>query len=411
MLVARFPKVTETFQLREMVAFEALGVPLELYAITHHDDGGTVQEEARDFDRRANYFGRISIEMLKAQFVWLRRNRAAYLKAWKWSLSAHKTAPEMFVRSFLVVPLAATMALRMEKQGIEHVHAHFATYPTQAALIIKWLTGLPFSFTGHAHDIQHRQEGLEAKIDECEFFVTCTQHSHDTLRELYGDKVTRKCHVVHHGINLDAFNYREPPPDDGERPFRLVCVATFEPCKGHHYLVEAVRILRDRGVDVELKLIGGDPPRKSITQAEIRAQVHAAGLDDRVEFLGKQSSAEVRAAIEWADIGVLASHRTAKGDMDGLPNVLTEALGMGRPVVSTTLPGIKELVDDGVNGLLVRTRDAEAFADAIERLRNDSELRITMGKAGAEKVVATENVLDRTSELIGIYMDRIGRPA
>ncbi|NLA36649.1 MAG: glycosyltransferase family 4 protein, partial [Actinobacteria bacterium] len=273
MLVARFPKVTETFQLREMLAFEALGVPLELYAITHHDDGGTVQEEARDLDRRANYFGRISFEMLKAQLVWLRRNREGYLRAWKWSLSAHKTAPEMFVRSFLVVPLAATMALRMERQGIEHVHAHFATYPTQAALIIHWLTGLPFSFTGHAHDIQQRQEGLEAKIDGCEFFVTCTQHSHDALRELYGDKVTEKCHVVHHGINLDAFNYREPPADDGDRPFRMVCVATFEPYKGHHYLIEAVRILRDRGVAVDLKLIGGDPPRKSTLQDEIRAQV------------------------------------------------------------------------------------------------------------------------------------------
>ncbi|NLA37669.1 MAG: glycosyltransferase family 4 protein, partial [Actinobacteria bacterium] len=259
--------------------------------------------------------------------------------------------------------------------------------------------------------IQHRQEGLDAKIDGCVFFVTCTQHSHDTLRELYGDKVTEKCHVVHHGINLDAFNYREPPADDGDRPFRLVCVATFEPCKGHHYLVEAVRILRDRGVDIELKLIGGDPPRKSTTQAEIRAQVREAGLEDRVQFLGKQSLAEVRAALEWADIGVLASHRTAKGDMDGLPNVLTESLGMGRPVVSTTLPGIMELVDDGVNGLLVRTRDAEAFADAIERLRNDPELRVTMGKAGAEKVIANEDVLERTSELIEIYMDRIGRPA
>lgn len=411
MLVARFPKVTETFQLREMIAFEQLGVPIELYAITHHDDGGTVQAEARDLDRRANYFPRISLEMIKAQFVWLKRNRAAYLAAWKWALSDHRTAPEMFLRSFLVVPLAATMALRMQEQGIEHVHAHFATYPTQAALIIKMLTGLPFSFTGHAHDIQQRQEGLEAKIDGCEFFVTCTQHSHDALRELYGDKVSSKCHVVHHGINLDQFFYREPPADDGKRPFRMVCVATFELYKGHHYLIEAVRILRDRGVAVELKLIGGDPPRKSTLQDEIRAQVHEAGLDDSVAFLGKQPSAEVRAALEWADIGVLASHRTSKGDMDGLPNVLTEALGMGRPVVSTTLPGIMELIDDKVNGLLVRTHDAEALADAIEWMRDHPDERIAMGKAGAEKVIAKENVLERTSELIDLYMDRIGRPA
>lgn len=414
MLVSRFPKVTETFQLREIVAFEQLGVPIELYAITHHDDGGTVQEEAKALDARANYFPRISAEIIKAQFTWLRRDRGAYLDAWKWSLKAHKTAPEMFVRSFLVVPLAATMALRMERDGIEHVHAHFATYPTQAALIIHRLTGLPFSFTGHAHDIQHRQEGLEAKIDECEFFVTCTQHSHDALREFYGAKVTEKCHVVHHGVNLDQFTYREPPAetdaDGAARPFRMHCIATFEECKGHHYLIEAMRILRDRGIDTEVKLIGGDPPRKSSLQAEIREQVRAAGLDDRVEFLGKQPSAEVRRWIEWSDIGVLAAHRTAKGDMDGLPNVLTEALAMGRPVVSTRQPGTMELVEHGVNGLLARTRDAEELADCIEELVRKPELRAAMGRAGADKVIAHEDVLERTSELIDIYLERIGRP-
>ena len=83
MVVSRFPKVTETFQLREMVALGNLGVPFELYAITHHDDGGTVQAEARDLDARANYFKRLSWEMLKAQIVWLRRNPRAYLDAWK----------------------------------------------------------------------------------------------------------------------------------------------------------------------------------------------------------------------------------------------------------------------------------------------------------------------------------------
>ena len=302
------------------------------------------------------------------------------------------------------------MALRMERDGIEHVHAHFATYPTHVALVIKQLTGLPFSFTGHAHDIQHRTEGLETKIDECEFFVTCTQYSHDQLRLFYGDKVDKKCHVVHHGIDLDQFTFREPQPDDGERPFRMTCVATFEECKGHEYLVEAVRLLRERGIESELVLVGGDPPRKSSHQDTIKAQVAEAGLEDSVRFLGKRPLAEVRDWIEWSDIGVLACCRTAKGDLDGLPNVLTESLGMGRAVVSTEQPGVMELVVHGENGLLVRTRDAPALADALEEMRRDPERRAKMGRSGHETVVRDENVIEKTQELLRIYMERVSRP-
>ena len=414
MLVARFPKVTETFQLREMVTCEQLGVPIELYAITHHDDGGTIQEDARSLDARANYFPRISFEMIRAQLTWIRRNPSAYLKAWKWSLKTFASAPEMFVRSFVVVPLAATMALRMERDGIEHIHAHFATYPTQAALIIHWLTGLPYSFTGHAHDLQMRHEGLRDKITESEFFVTCTQYSQDSLRDLYGAIVLDKGHVVHHGVNLDKFTYREPPAptneDGSPRPLRMVCTATFTEIKGHEYLIEAIRLLRDRGKDIDLKLIGGDPPQQSNLQNEIRAQVRAAGLDERVEFLGKRPSDEVMRWIEWADVGVLASVRSDTGDMDGLPNVLTECLAMGRPVVSTRQPGTMELVEHGVNGLLARTRDAEELAACIEQMYDDPDARVRMGIAGHAKVVANENVVDRTTELLNIYAERVGRP-
>lgn len=407
MLVSRFPKVTETFQLREMVALEKLGMPIELYVITHHDDGGMVQDEAAAFDARANYFPRMSWEIVKAQFIWLRRNPWGYAKAWKWSIRSNLGAPEFLLRSFLLVPLAGAMALRMERDGIEHVHAHFATYPAHVAMVIKWLAGIPFSFTGHAHDIQVRQDGIGAKIEESEFFVCCTEYSRDQLRQLYGDLVTDKCHVVYHGVDLDQFAFCDPNPDDGDRPLRLVCVATFEEFKGHTYLIEAVRLLTERGVAIELVLIGGDPPRPSTLQDEIRAQVREAGLDDNVRFLGKVPSAEVRTWIEWSDIGVLACCRQPDGQMDGLPNFLTECQAMGRPVVSTTQDPVMELIVDGENGRLARTRDAVELAAAVESLR-DPELRATFGRAGHARVEREHDVMVNTAALYDIYLDRVG---
>ncbi|MFN8049948.1 MAG: glycosyltransferase family 4 protein [Acidimicrobiales bacterium] len=411
MLVSRFPKVTETFQLREMVALEKMGVPISLYAITHHQDEGTVQVEARSLDARANYFPRFSLEILRAQLVWLRRNPSAYLEAWRWGIRSNLMAPDFLLRTFLLVPLAAAMALRMEREGIEHIHAHFATYPTHAALVIHQLTGIPFSFTGHAHDIQVRQDGIGAKIEACEFFVCCTHHSKEQLRLRYGSIVDDKCFVVHHGIDIDQFTYREPNPDDGDRPIRICCVATFEEFKGHTYLIEAARLLAERGVTVDIALIGGDPPKSSTLQQEIRDQVHAAGLDDCVRFLGKVPSAEVREWIEWSDIGALACCVSPDGQLDGLPNFLTESLSMGRPVVSTRQEGVMELVVDGENGLLARSRDAAGLADAIERLHRDPALRTKMGLAGHETVVRDHDVTVNTRELYRIYMNEVGRPA
>jgi len=410
MLVSRFPKVNDTYQLREMVALEKMGVPIELFPLVHHDEG-MVHDEAKDFDRRAHYFKLLSWEVLKAQLVWLRRDPAAYLACWKWGIRENRMAPDFLLRTFVIIPIAAAMALRMEKLGIEHVHAHFATYPTHAALVIKTLTGLPYSFTAHSHDIKVRHDGLVDKIDGSEFFFTCTRHNDDELRAIFGDVVAEKCHVVYHGIDLEQFAFQPPADDDGSRPLRIVCVASFEECKGHRYLIEACRLLMKRGIATELKLVGGNLPNGHDLRGQLVNQVNAAGLADSIDFVGKLPSSGVREAITWADIGALACCRAPHGHQDGLPNFLTECLAMGRPVVSTEQPGVMELVTDGVEGFLARARDAESLADAIEKMAKDPARRAEMGRAGREKVEREHNVTANTLRLHDVYLERAGRPA
>lgn len=409
MIVSRFPKVTNTFMLREMIALEKLGVPIELFALVHEQEGA-VHEEARDLDSRAHYLALKSWEVIRAQFTWLRRNRRAYLECWRWGLVTNRQAPDFFLRTFFIVPMAAAMALRMEKLGIEHVHAHFTTYPTHAALVIKTLTGLPFSCTGHTHDVQLRRDGLRDKLSEAEFFFVCTHFIADELRELYGDEIRDKCRVVYHGIDIESFPRQPLPEDDGERPFRIVCVASFEEHKGHTFLIDAAARLRDRGVPVEIVLIGGFVALAGDVRGRIEAQVQELGLTDQVQFLGKQPMSVVREWLAWSDIGVLACCIGPFGQSDGIPNFLTECLCTGRPVVSTQMDGVKELVTDGEQGLLVRTRDAAALADAIERLRNDPELRRRMSDAARALVEAEHDVIVNTQELFDVYVEQSGRP-
>ena len=407
-IVSRFPKVTETFQLREIVTLQALGVPIELFAITHNREG-EVQEAARDLDRRAHYLPRLSLGIVMAQIYWLRRNPSAWFDCWRWALKSFRTAPDFLLRSLVIIPQAATWARDMERLGIEHVHAHYATYPTHAALVIKRLTGIPYSFTGHAHDLRVRIDGLEDKIAGAEYFVTCTRFAMDDLRELFGDVVTDKGVVAYHGVELDVFTPCDPDPDDGARPFRLVCVATFEECKGHRYLLDAIRLAADRGVDVRLDLVGGNKSNGFDYRAIMTNYAAEIGVADLVTFSGQLTSAQVRQHIKHSDAGVLACCRTASGSMDGLPNFLTEALAMARTVITTDLPGPRELIEDEMNGLIVRTRDAVSLADAIERLAGDAALRSRLAAAGRCTVEAHHDLRANTADLYDVLIERVGR--
>ena len=145
-------------------------------------------------------------------------------------------------------------------------------------------------------------------------------------------------------------------------------------------------------------------------RGRIEAQVQELGLTDQVQFLGKQPMSVVREWLAWSDIGVLACCIGPFGQSDGIPNFLTECLCTGRPVVSTQMDGVKELVTDGEQGLLVRTRDAAALADAIERLRNDPELRRRMSDAARALVEAEHDVIVNTQELFDVYVEQSGRP-
>jgi glycosyltransferase involved in cell wall biosynthesis len=159
-------------------------------------------------------------------------------------------------------------------------------------------------------------------------------------------------------------------------------VASFEEVKGHKYLVEACRLLQERGVDFTCDLVGDGPQRD-----DVRRRVADAALESRFTFHGAVQRPEVVRLLRSADVKVLASFPTNGGKREGMPNVLIEAMAAGLPVVSTQLTGIPELVDSGRTGILVPPANAVALADALEELSGDADLRGRMGAAGRERVL------------------------
>lgn len=390
-IMSAFPTVTETFILFEILELERNGVRVEIFPLRPHGEQ-TSHPEAAPLAQRTRYARLASPATLGAQLYWLRRAPRAYLGAWWRALRGNARSRPFLVRAIAVVPLAARFARDMQRLGVGHVHAHWATHPALAANVIHHLTGLPYSFTAHAHDIYIDRSMLEQKIRDASFVVTISDFNRTMLGELYGPWAADKTSVIRCGVDLTAFTPRGPLRDG--RPFTVSCIAGLREKKGQIHLVEAVAILRDQGIPVRCLLVGDGEMRGAI-----EARIAELGLGDSVELLGQRSRDEVSATLRESDAMVLPSVTTDDGDMEGIPVALMEALASEVPVVASSLSGIPELVRDGETGLLAPERDPAALAAAMRRIHDDPEAAARMAAAGRERVLAAYELERNTGEL------------
>ena len=398
-VMSRFPKISETFILNEIIELERSGVPVEVFPL-HREHEPVRHREAESLVRRAHYTPLLSREVAAAQAWWLRTSPRRYLGAWWHALRGSVRSPAMFVRAFYVVPLAAAFARVMQASAVQRVHAHYATYPALAAFVVRRLTGLPYSFTAHAHDIYVDRTMLEDKLRDAHVVVTISEYNRRLLRELYGELADR-VHVVRCGVD-PAFFAPHRPAGPG-RPFTILCVASLEPYKGHRHLLRACALLAQRGLDLRCVLVGDGAERPRLER-----DARALGLGERVAFLGRRPRDAVRDLLAEADAFALASVTTPDGKKEGIPVALMEALGSGLPVVATALSGVHELVVDERTGLLVPEADPEALADALLRLARDPGLRDRLGAAGRAEVLERYDLRRNVRVLRDLLLDQTG---
>ena len=392
--MSRFPKISETFILYEILELERQGFSVEVFPLVReheqveHGEAGAIVE-------RANYSKPFARKVWAANLFWLLRRPAAYLRVWRQALIGNLGSPKFLVRAVAVVLQAAWFAREMRRLGVEHVHAHYATHPALAAWVVRDLAGLPYSFTAHAHDIYVERPMLEQKIKRAGFVVTISEYNRRLLRALYGAEAGSKIVVIHCGVDLSIF---EPGalPEPG-RPLQIVCVGSLQEYKGHPYLLEALSQLVDAGVSIDCRLIGEGEERPAL-----EAQIAQRGLGGHVELLGAQPRQSVSRLVREADVVVQPSITVASGKKEGIPVALMEALASERAVVATALSGIPELVEHERTGLLVPERDAAALAGALLRLYNDPRLRRSLGVAGREKVLNEFDLRRNTLKLGGL---------
>jgi colanic acid/amylovoran biosynthesis glycosyltransferase len=394
-IMSRFPKLSETFVLYEMLALEQHGVDVEVFPLIN-ERAKVMHDEARPFVARARYQPALSMPILKAQWRFLRTQPRAYLELWRDVLRGTWGSANYLVGGLGILPMAVRFAEEMRALGVTHIHAHFANHPTVAALAAHRLSGIPFSFTAHAHDLYVDQHMLERKVRAAAFVVAISEYNKELIVKRCGEDMRDKIKVIHCGVDTSLFRPRQKVPGG---PFTIVCVGALEEKKGQTYLVEACRLLKQRDLDFVCHLIGEGPNRTALEQ-----QIQRAGLAGRVRLEGGRPRAEVLRMLDQADVVALPSIRTKSGRMEGIPVALMEPMACEVPVVSTSISGIPELVEDGVTGLLVPPRDPVALAAALERLERDPELGRRMGQAGRATVLREFDLAETTKQLASMIV-------
>ena len=382
-LMSRFPKLTETFILYEMLAVERRGVTVEVYPL-QRERASTMHPEAAAFTARAHFAPFLSLGILRAQARFLVGRPRAYLGALFTWLGATFGSLRYFGGALVFFPKAVWFAERMQAQGVTHVHAHFASHPAAAALVIHRLTGISYSFTAHGSDLHRERRMLQEKVAEAHFVAAISDYNRRVIVAECGERAAAKTIVLHCGVDTDVFR-AAPRGIEGcaRRRFRILCTGTLHEVKGQTHLVEACRILAERGVDFECAFVGDGPDRERLGEQVVRA-----GLADRVQFLGRRMRAEVVRLLGEADVLVAPSVASRDGRREGIPVAIMEGAACGIPVVASDLSGIPELIEDGKHGFLVPPGDAPALADALQRLHADPSLRIALGREGRAKVLS-----------------------
>jgi glycosyltransferase involved in cell wall biosynthesis len=338
--------------------------------------------EAEAFVRAAHYQPFISLPIIQANLRYLWKMPRVYLATLWTLLRANWGSFNYFTGVLGIFPKVVLFADQMKLQGIDHVHAHFASHPAAAGFIIHRLAGIPYSFTAHGSDLHRDRHMLREKVAEAAFVAAISEYNKELILSECQGKYRDQVMVIHCGVDTEVFQFRssETPYEMGDNPFMILCIGTLHEVKGQAYLIEACRLLQERGIDFVCHFAGDGPDRKALT-----ALAEKAGIASKVHFHGRLTRDEIARLLQDADVLAAPSVPTSDGRREGIPVVLMEAMGSGVPVVASGISGIPELVKDQETGLLTPPRDPESLADALECYFLDIDLRKRLGKGWQRK--------------------------
>jgi glycosyltransferase involved in cell wall biosynthesis len=398
-LYSRYPVLSQTFCDMEMLALERKGFSLTI---------GSIHPPLTSI--RHPHAGKLQAPVHYApppRVLRLAEEKCREENRWPQALiESHERKYGSGVKAATRARNATYFAELFARHEVDHFHVHFANRASHTALFLKAIANIPFSITAHGQDFMAdlgNDDLLREICDAAEFVAVETEYSRALLSERCPN-AAGKIHRVYNGMDLDNF-----PPSAATIPragrVRIVSVGRLVSFKGFEYLIEACEQLRQRSVDFYCEIIGDGPLRKSLQH-----QIDELRLGPLVTLTGALPQDRVIEELQRSDIFALAATTDENGASDIFPTVILEAMASARPVVSTTLAGIPESVVDKETGLLVPAGESGLFADALESLCRNTELRARYGAAGRKRIEEHFQV-DTTVQPLIALLQKHGRTA
>ncbi|MEO1253122.1 MAG: glycosyltransferase [Pseudomonadota bacterium] len=387
--INQYPAISHSFIRREIQALERAGATVYRFAIRPAPEGALSAEDAAEQEKTSHIVnaGVASLAGSIAQ-AGLRNPLGALAALFQAIRLGWRSEAGLF-RHILYFGEALALADWMRAENLAHVHAHFGTNSAMIAMLAARLDGFSFSVTIHGPEEFEKPDliALPEKATRAAFSVAISQYGAAQLKKLTETAVWPRINIVHCGVEK---SYRGDAPPAAQNT--LLCVGRLCPEKGQIDLVRAVAKARAQTPDLCLRLIGDGPMR-----AEIESAARESGVGDLVRFEGWRAPAEVREALNSCRVFVLPSYA------EGLPVSIMEALAMRRPVISTYIAGIPELVTPDC-GWLTPAGDVDAIAAAINEAMNLEPAALArMGEAGQARVAARHDIDIEAAKLAELF--------
>jgi len=394
-----FPAVSETFILREILELQRQGEEIDVFSLTSSPDS-IIHSEYSQFKGIVIQPVMGCMKQLRAHIFWLSRKADIYfsiLFVIITKLFHYKSFTQSIKVFFKIIPLA----YRLKDSNYRHIHAHFGKAPATGAWILSNLLDIPFSFTLHAVDVFLPDRLLVQKVSDAKFVAVISNFNIGYLKNRFRNIDSSKFHVVRCGINLDEFVFSQA--NKVNMPAKLLSVGRMVETKGFRDLLNAVAIIKQKGININLKIIGGGEKLDEFKALSIKL-----GISDMVSFTGSLEQNEVKNAMKESDLFVLPCSVNEIGDRDGIPVVLMESLALGIPTISTEISGIPELVKNNDTGLLVPQKNPELLANAIMLYLNNQDLRKQLPVNGRKLVEEEYNIEKNAFKLRELIVKKMG---
>ena len=397
-LVSRYPALSHTFILREVLQLRKLGLTVETASINAPDIAPDAMPRAeRTESARTWYVKRAGLAgALRAHGRTLLSSPLVWGRGLCYALMLGGVDARALLRALAYFTEALMLGQWMQRHALTHLHVHFATAAASVALILKHTFPVTLSLTVHGPDEFDNVEAhwLRRKIEAADFVVCIGHFARSQLMRLASPAHWGKIDIVRLGVDpqryLPSTGVRRGPP-------RILCVGRLTPAKGQHVLIEAARRLREAGHVFELVLVGTGPDARALRRA-----VHEAHLERDVLFAGALNQTQVLLEYGRADLFVLPSFA------EGIPVVLMEAMASGLACVSSRINGIGELICNEHEGVLLAPSDVDALTATLARLLQDPPLRARIGHAARARVEADFDLGRNVERLAALFCRRIG---